>query len=252
MGDAIFYARYVPLLAARGARIIVEVEEPLRALMSDLAGVWRCVTRTEAAPDFDLHCPMSSLPLAFGTRCDTIPATIPYLRAPAPSAKWQKRLGAKGNLRIGLAWSGNPRHSNDRNRSIAFAALSPLFDEAATFVSLQKDVRPADAATLQQTSRVIDLAPSLKDLADTAALMGELDLVISADTSVAHLAGALGVPVWIMLPFVPDWRWMLDRDDSPWYPGARLFRQDERREWPAVVEHVANALNAFAKARGKS
>src|SRR5882724_7925729 len=240
LGDAIFYCRYVPLLAARGARVIIEAEEPLRELMSGLAGVSRCVSKTEAAPEFDLHCPMSSLPLCFGTRLTTIPASTPYLRAPALSAKQLARLGVKDRPRIGLAWSGNPRHSNDRNRSIALETFSPLLDTDATFVSLQKDVRSDDAATLRGAPRLLDLGPSLKNLSDTAALIGALDLVISADTSVAHLAGALGVPVWILLPFVPDWRWLLDRDDSPWYPGARLFRQDDRREWPAVVGCVQN------------
>ena len=248
LGDTICYSRYVPLLAARGARVVIEVEEPLRRLISGLAGVWRCVARDEAPPHFDLHCPLSSLPLAFRTRLATIPAA-PYLRA-APSAQWRAQLAAKQGLKIGLAWSGNPRHSNDRNRSLPLASLSPLFDAAATFVSLQKDVRPDDLAALQGAAQVIDAGPSLRDFAETAALIGELDLVISADTSVAHLAGALGVPVWILLPFIPDWRWLLERDDSPWYPTARLFRQDAGREWEPVINHMANALRTFTKSRG--
>ena len=249
LGDAIFYCRYVPLLAARGARVIIEAEEPLRELMSGLAGVSRCVSKTEAAPEFDLHCPMSSLPLCFGTRLTTIPASTPYLRAPALSAKQLARLGVKDRPRIGLAWSGNPRHSNDRNRSIALETFSPLLDTDATFVSLQKDVRSDDAATLRGAPRLLDLGPSLKNLSDTAALIGALDLVISADTSVAHLAGALGVPVWILLPFVPDWRWLLDRDDSPWYPTLRLFRQPQPRDWTSVMSHLGDALQALQGAR---
>jgi tetratricopeptide (TPR) repeat protein len=249
LGDAIFYCRYVPLLAARGARVVLEVEEPLRALLSGLAGVSRCVSRAEAAPAFDLHCPISSLPLAFATRLATIPATIPYLVAPATSPRWPALRAAKDRPRIGLAWSGNPRHRNDRNRSIPLAAFAPLLDANATFVSLQKDVRPADAATLSELAPILDLGASLTDLADTAAVIAELDLVICADTSVAHLAGALGVPVWILLPFVPDWRWQLGRDDSPWYPTARLFRQDDQRDWHRVVRHVGKALRAFVKAR---
>ena len=245
-GDAIFYSRYVPLLAARGARVVVEADEALRPLLAHLPGVSRCVAPTESVA-FDLHCPMSSLPLAFGTRMTSIPA-IPQLQAP-PSPKWQAQLGRKNALRVGLAWSGNPRHANDHNRSIALALLAPLIEVGASFVSLQKEVRPADAPTLARTPRILDVAPSLENFADTAALIGELDLVISADTSVAHLAGTLGAPVWILLPFIPDWRWLLNRPDSPWYPSARLFRQDERRDWRPVVAAVERALRALISAR---
>jgi tetratricopeptide (TPR) repeat protein len=248
MGDAIFFCRYVPMLAARGARVIVEVEEPLRHLLSGLAGVSQCISKTEAAPDFDLHCPMSSLPLAFETRLDSIPGVTPYLGMPARSEEWEARLGPHDRPRIGLAWSGNPRHSNDHNRSVALQALSPLFDVPARFVSLQTDVRPDDELTLRTQSRILDLAPTLTDFADTAALIARLDLVISVDTSVAHLAGALGTPVWILLPFSPDWRWLLDRQDSPWYPTARLFRQGKTREWQGVVGQVRDALDGFCRA----
>ncbi|MBV8839430.1 MAG: tetratricopeptide repeat protein, partial [Alphaproteobacteria bacterium] len=251
LGDAIFYCRYVPLLAARGARVILEVENGLHALLAGLAGVTRCVSPGEGSDldsgEFDLHCPMSSLPLAFGTRPVSIPATVPYL--PDTSPKRPALLGGKDRPRIGLAWSGNPRHGNDRNRSLPLEVLRPLLDTKATFVSLQKDVRPDDATTLAAAPQIVDLAASLADMADTAALIRELDLVITADTSVAHLAGALGVAVWILLPFVPDWRWQLGRDDSPWYPTARLFRQDDGRDWPRVVRHVGKALREFVKAQ---
>lgn len=249
MGDAIFFCRYVPLLAARGARVIVEVEEPLRALMSGLAGVAQCVSRTEPAPDFDLHCPMSSLPLAFETRLATIPGTTPYLGVPERGREWEARLPPHDRPRIGLAWSGNPRHSNDHSRSIALNAMAPLFDLPARFVSLQTDVRPDDAVTLRAERRVLDLAPRMTNFADTAALISQLDLVVSVDTSVAHLAGALGTPVWILLPFSPDWRWLLDRQDSPWYPTARLFRQGKAREWQGVVADVRDALDEFVQQR---
>jgi tetratricopeptide (TPR) repeat protein len=250
LGDAIFYARYVPLLAARGARVVLELDQGLHALMSGLDGVVRCIQKGEPAPDFDLHCPLSSLPLAFGTRLSTIPSSR-YLHAPALPAKQRARLGGKRGAKIGIAWSGNPRHSNDRNRSVPLETLSPLFGAHATFVSLQKDVRPADAPVLARTRSIVDAGPSLKSFADTAALIGELDLVISADTSVAHLAGALGAAVWILLPFIPDWRWLLARDDSPWYPSARLFRQDERRDWRSVAEAVRAALDARLATHGK-
>jgi tetratricopeptide (TPR) repeat protein len=248
LGDAIFYCRYVPLLAARGARVIVAIEEPLRQLVSGLAGVWRCIGPSETPPDFDLHCPMSSLPLAFETRLATIPAA-PYLRA----AVTDKQLASKDPAtrrrtdrpKVGLAWAGNPRHVNDRNRSMPLTALSPLLDVGATFVTLQKDLRAGDDATLSARGEILNVGPVLQNFADSAALVAELDLVITVDTSVAHLAGALGVPVWVLLPFAPDWRWLLDRDDSPWYPTARLFRQDEAREWSRVVQRVRDQLRAF-------
>ena len=242
LGDAIQFCRYVPLLAARGARVILEVDEPLRQLMSGLAGVSHCVTKGEALPDFDLHCPLLSLPLAFGTRLGTIPSTTPYLRAPAHRADWERALGRRSTQnRPGLV--GNPRHRDDRKRSVELSALLPLLDVAATFVSLQKDSRAGDEAVLAKRSDIIKLGPLLESFADTAALISQLDLVISVDTSVAHLAGALGRPVWVLLPFVPDWRWLLDRDDSPWYPTARLFRQTDFREWRGVVDRLRTALH---------
>jgi len=191
-------------------------------------------------PDFDLHCPLLSLPLAFKTDLATIPAEVPYLRAPGGAADWDARLGTK-RPRIGLVWSGNHGHKRDRDRSIPLYALLPLLDADATFVSLQKDVRAGDVAVLKQTA-VIDVARELTTFADTAALVSALDLVISVDTSVAHLAGALGKPLWLLLQQVPDWRWLMDREDSPWYPAARLFRQDATRAWGGVVARVRAAL----------
>jgi tetratricopeptide (TPR) repeat protein len=242
LGDTIQFCRYVPLVAARGARVVLEVQEPLRQLMSGLAGVSQCISRGEALPHFDLHCPLLSLPSAFGTRLDTIPSTIPYLGAPAHGQDWEALLGPRDRLRIGVAWSGNPRHRDDRQRSVELNALAPVFDVAATFVSLQKDLRAGDEAVLRKRSDILDLGSSLASFAHTAALISHLDLVISVDTSVAHLAGALGRPVWVLLPFVPDWRWLLNREDSPWYPTACLFRQTDAREWHGVVHRVRAAL----------
>jgi len=243
LGDTIQFCRYVPLVAARGARVILEVQEPLRQLMSGLAGVSQCVSKGEALPHFDLHCPLLTLPLAFGTRLDTIPSTIPYLRAPTHGQDRRAQLGPRDRPRIGLVWSGNPQHRDDRKRSIELNTLSPLFDVAATFVSLQRDLRAGDEAALKTRSDILNLGPSLASFADTAALISHLDLVISVDTSVAHLAGALGRPVWVLLSFVPDWRWLLNREDSPWYPTARLFRQTDAREWHGVVHRVRAALS---------
>jgi hypothetical protein len=244
-GDTIQFCRYVPLVAARGARVILEVESPLHEIMTNLAGATQVISRGDALPDFDFQCPLPSLPLAFGTRLETIPAATAYLRAPDQTLKnWQARLGPKARPRIGLVWSGRPAHKNDQNRSISLRSLLPLLDIEATFVSLQKDVRSDDAAVLKERNDVLNFGDELKDFSNTAALILQLDLVISVDTSVAHLAGALGAPVWILLPYSPDWRWLLDRDDSPWYPSVRLFRQQQIGNWAGVIDQVKNELRS--------
>jgi hypothetical protein len=246
LGDTIQFARYIPMLAARGARVTLWVDDPLAQLLSGLSGVCRLITRSDPLPAFDLHCPICSLPLAFQTRLDTIPPDV-YLPQPAQAQvqAWESRLraslGPRSKPRVGLAWSGNPNHWNDHNRSLPLQKLSPLLDLDATFVSLQKDPRPDDRAQLEKAG-IIDLTAQLTDLAETAALMSCLDLVISVDTSVAHLAGALRRPTWILLPDTPDWRWLLGRDDSPWYGSVRLFRQDQRREYEPVVARMREAL----------
>ena len=250
-GDTIQFCRYVPLVVERGARVILEVQEPLRELMGTLPGAAQIVSRGEPLPDFDLHCPLLSLPLAFGTRPATIPSQTPYLRAsPRAVTDWNARLGPRHRPRIGLAWSGRPEHNNDHNRSMRLSTLlSPLAGFDATYVSLQPEVRADDAPVLQGRGDILHFGEDLKTYADTAALIANLDLVISVDTSVAHLAGALAKPVWILLPFIPDWRWLLDRDDSPWYPTARLFRQDETRGWDSVMARVHAALDEYLRRR---
>jgi hypothetical protein len=222
----------------------------LKELLSGLAGVSHCLAKGEALPDFDFHCPLSSLPLPFGTTLGNIPSATPYLSAPATAKDWKSRLGASALPRIGFVWSGNPSHLNDHNRSIALQALSPLFDLEAQFISLQKNARESDHEVLRGRSELLDAGPQLDSFADTAALVAQLDLVITVDTSVAHLAGGLGKPVWILLPYVPDWRWLTGRSDSPWYPTARLFRQTEARRWEPVVAELRDALRRFvAQAR---
>ncbi len=244
LGDAIQFCRYVPLLAARGARVILEVDRRLQELMLSLDGAAQVLSVGDALPEFDAHCPLLSLPRAFHTLLETVPSQTPYLRAsPERVTKWNTRLGPKHGLRVGLIWSGNPAHHRDQARSIEFSALLPLLDAGATFFSLQKDVRPADAAVLAKRNDVVQLADELADFSDTAAVMAQLDLIISVDTSTVHLAGALGRPIWILLPYLPDWRWLLDRDTSPWYPTARLFRQDESRRWDSVIPRVRAALS---------
>ena len=249
LGDAIQFSRYVPLVAGRGARVILEVDRRLRELMSSLDGVAQVLSTGDALPEFDVHCPLLSLPRAFRTSLATVPSRTPYFIAPPERLeKWATRLGPKRGLRVGLIWSGNPAHHRDHARSIDLSALAPLLDVPATFFSLQKDVRTADAAVLAGRSDVVQIADELADFSDTAAVMAQLDLIISVDTSTVHLAGALGRPVWILLPYLPDWRWLLDRDTSPWYPTARLFRQDETRRWNSVIPRVRAALSEMIAA----
>jgi tetratricopeptide (TPR) repeat protein len=247
-GDMIQFCRYTPLIAERSGRVILEVPSPLHELMRTLPNTAQIISRGDPLPYFDRHCPLLSLPLAFKTEIQTIPSSCPYLRAsPEGILRWQPRLGPRTRPRIGLAWSGRPTHKNDRNRSVKLRALLPVLDIDATFVSLQRDLRPEDGATLKGQENIIHFGDELRDFADTAALISNLDLVISVDTSVAHLAGALSKPVWILLPFVPDWRWLLDREDSPWYPTARLFRQDPTRAWDGVIKRVKKALRVFER-----
>jgi len=248
LGDTIQFARYVPEVAARGARVILVVSDPLYPLLSGLSGVAECLPLSrKPLPAFDLYCPISSLPLAFGTTLETIPSAVPYLHPPAARVQvWQDRLnerfGGHDKLRVGLVWSGNPKHKNDANRSIALNMLSPILDLRADFVSLQKDAKPGDKALLAGRSDILDPTADLVDFTDTAALVGCLDLVISVDTSVAHLAGALGRPTWVLVTHIPDYRWLLDRDDSPWYPTLRLFRQPREGDFVTPIARMRAEL----------
>jgi tetratricopeptide (TPR) repeat protein len=251
IGDSIQFARYIPMVAALGARVILAVASSVQPLLSGVSGVSQCLPIPSALPAFDLHCPMSSLPLAFSTRIETIPSAVPYLPPAAHSRRteWESRLGPRNKLRAGLVWSGNPGHMNDRNRSIPLHVLSSILDLDATFVSLQKDPRPDDKAVLLERAEIVDLTAHLTDFVETAALISCLDLVITVDTSVAHLAGALGCSTWVLLPYAPDYRWLLDRDDSPWYPTMRLFRQTETREYVSVLDRVRSELLTLAAAK---
>ncbi|MBM3623612.1 MAG: tetratricopeptide repeat protein [Alphaproteobacteria bacterium] len=240
LGDTIQFARYAPLLQAQGARVTLAVQPPLRRLLSTLAhGVE--VTAAPAGAT-DPGCPLLSLPLVLGTTLDTIPAPARYLAAEDDRvAAWRVCLPSDSRRRIGLVWSGNPNHRNDRNRSLPLATLEPLLDIDAHWVSLQKDVPERDTATIERL-KLMRVSDELRDFTDTAALIEALDLVITVDTSVAHLAGALGKPVWILLPFSPDWRWLTGREDSPWYPSARLFRQTTPGDWDGAIRRVCEAL----------
>lgn len=251
LGDTLQFLRYVPGVAADGARVVLRVQPELKALVTGLPGASVVIGSNEPAPAFDLHCPLPSLPLAFRTELATIPRDASYLSAPADRIEaWTRRIPQGDGLRVGLAWSGNPGHAGDRHRSIPFSGLAPLLDvPGAAFVSLQKDVRRGDETQVAAETRMQRVAGHFADLADTAAALARLDLVITVDTSVAHLAGALGKPVWILLPYAPDWRWLLDREDSPWYPTARLWRQQRPGDWEGVIARVRRELEALASAR---
>ncbi|MBK8909326.1 MAG: tetratricopeptide repeat protein [Rhodospirillales bacterium] len=248
LGSAIQFVRYAAVVTGRGGRVVLECQKPLARLFASLrsqtnAAVAHLVIKGEPLPAFDVHAPLMSLPRLLGTRLETIPAAIPYLFAEeALAAEWGARLARCDGTRIGLAWAGNRRHHNDRNRSMPATALAPLaaMEGCATF-SLQVGDAAADPNALPAGS-VIDLAPDLRDFADTAAVISQLDLVISVDTAVAHLAGALGRPVWMLVPHVSEWRWLTEREDTPWYPTMRLFRQRSPGDWDEVVRRVRDRL----------
>jgi tetratricopeptide (TPR) repeat protein len=246
-GDTIQFARYAPLVARRGGIVSLEVQAALAPLLEGMPGVSRVSVAGEPPPDFDYHCPLMSLPFAFKTTMATIPVELPYLAAPTETVeRWGRRIESGRGPRIGIAWSGRPRQGEFRNRSIPLQSLAPILaTPGARVVALQKELREGDAALLQSLPGVANLGPELEDFADTAAIISQLDLVISIDTAVAHLAGALGKPVWILLQYAADWRWLLDRPDSPWYPTARLFRQPKIGDWESVIPRVQEALRAI-------
>jgi hypothetical protein len=242
-GDTIQFLRYVPLVAARGGRIVLRLQRSLVRLAASLPGELTIVTPGNRLGAFDLWCPLLSLPRVFGTRLESTPANVPYLGVrPALLDRWRRRLGGLAGLRVGIAWAGDPRHVNDFRRSIAFASWVPLLAvPGVSWVSLQLGPTAGAVATLAPT-RVLDLSAELTDFAETAGAIANLDLVIAADTAVVHLAGAIGAPVWTLLPFTPDWRWLLNREDSPWYPTMRLLRQPAPGEWDAVIAQTAERL----------
>ena len=243
LGDTIQFARYAALLARRGGRVLLRVPQVLEPLFADFAPGCEVSPDGAPLPAFDLHCPLLSLPMAFSTELDTIPAEVPYLRSdPARRAHWAQRLGPARLPRVGLVWSGNPAHKNDANRSIELRRLLQALPRGLQWVSLQKELRAGDDAVLAEFG-VVHVGPQLETFGDTAALIDCMDVVLSVDTSVAHLAGALAKPLWLLLPYLPDWRWMLGREDSPWYPTARLFRQQEDRGWDSVLQRVAAGLD---------
>lgn len=240
-GDLIQLARYAPMAAAAGARVHLQVRGPAKALLEGLDGVAGVHAVGDPLPEHDLQIPVFSLPLAFGTTLETIPAGVPYLTAPAERvARWRQLLGEKRGPRVGLAWAGNPEQANDANRSMPVETLLAALPEGPEYLSLQKDVGAPGGGTVRP------LPAPIEDFADTAAIIGECDLVISVCSAPAHLAGAMGKPVWVMLCRLPDFRWMAERTDSPWYPTARLFRQPKAGDWQAVAGEVGAALRALS------
>lgn len=243
LGDTLQFVRYVRVLAALGAEVIVEVQTPLVSLLTESLPATVVMPGTMVEADF--HCPLMSLPHRLGGAVIDAPWEGPYLRAPKAGSA-STTVAALAHPRVGLVWAGNPSHPNDANRSMPFSALGPLLNvPGVDFVSLQFGTAAAEAASRPVCASWTDLTPLIHDFGDTAAALAELDLLITIDTSIAHLAGALGLPAWVLLPFSPDWRWQLAREDSPWYPSLRLLRQRAPREWASLVDEAANRLASF-------
>jgi len=241
LGDAIQFSRFIPAVARLGATVIIECQAPLVNLLETVEGVTRVVADGSPLPPFDYHCPILSLPLALKNTLATIPARVPYLRSdPTKVAAWRKRLGERQRPRLGLVWSGNPRQGNDHNRSFRLASWIEHLPRELDYCCLQKEIRPEDERTLAANPWIA--RHELSTLADTAALCECLDLVITVCTSVSHLSGALGKPTWVMLAYNADWRWLIDRSDSPWYPTVTLYRQQSIGDWNSLFTRVAGDL----------
>jgi len=242
-GDAIHFCRYVKLVADLGARVILEVQKPLAALLERLDGAHAIIARGDIVPEFDFYCPLLNLPHVFNTTLETIPAPTRYIDSlPERLARWRGVLGERGRPRVGVAWSGNAVQGNDINRSMPLATLVKHLPADLDYISLQKDVRGSDRAVLQSAPQIRDFSAELKDFSDTAALCDLMDLIISVDTSAAHLAGAMGRPLWVMLSFSHCWRWLRKREDSPWYPSAKLYRQRAFADWDGVLADIGQDL----------
>ena len=241
LGDSIQFCRYVKLVAGLGSKVILEVPQSLAGLMKGLEGVSQLVIKGEGLPHFDYQCPLLSLPLAFKTNVNTIPNPRGYINLdnhPKKIMEWKERLGLKSKPRVGLVWSGNSNHKNDHNRSLLLRDILPFLPNQYEYISLQKEVREVDQLTLNSNPHILSFTSHLNDFLDTAALIDNLDLVISVDTSVAHLSAALEKKTLVLLASVPDWRWLLDREDSPWYPSMKLYRQPAVGDWNSVLERI--------------
>jgi len=244
-GDTFQFVRYAPLVAGLGANVVLECQKPVAALMQSVGGIQHVIARGEELPAFDIHCPLLSLPLAFDTTLETVPATVPYISADSSlSAKWRDRLkDDDSEMKIGIAWAGNPGFKQNRYRNIPLHFFIPVAGlPGVSLYSLQKGEESAMANNPPGQMKVVDYTGDINDFSDTAAFMENLDLIISVDTAVAHLAGAMGKRVWTLLPFSPEWRWLLEREDSPWYPTMKLFRQSSKGDWASVIDRVVQEL----------
>jgi tetratricopeptide (TPR) repeat protein len=240
LGDTLQFCRYVPLVAQLGATVILEVQAPLVSLLKSLEGVSTILAHGQALPEFDYHCPLMSLPLAFKTELDTIPAQIPYLScSEEKKLYWKEKLGPKTRPRVGLVWSSVSTFKGDNKRSLTLAQFLPMLPaEGLEYICLQKEIKEHDKDLLVSKPQIQFFGDQFQDFSDTAALIENIDLVISTCTSTPLVAGALGKPVWMLLSFMPDWRWLLGRKDSPWYPSATLYRQDKAGDWDGVLKRV--------------
>jgi hypothetical protein len=244
-GDTFQFIRYAPLVRERVGQVVLECQAEVAELMRTVDGIDVVSVRNQGLPVFDMHIALLDLPRAMGTTLETIPAFVPYMEANRQRVTaWAEVLAADPpGKKVGIVWSGNPQHGNDRNRSMSLRDLEPLAEAPdVTFLSLQKGAAAAQLGDSTLRLRPIDHMARLTDFSETAALLENLDLLITVDTSVAHLAGALGRPVWVMLPFAPDWRWLIDRSDSPWYPTMRLFRQPGIAQWQPVIRDMVMSL----------
>ena len=243
LGDTIQFCRYARSVAELCDRVILEVEPPLIGLLKELDGVADVIAKGSALPPFDYHCSLMSLPLAFQTSLDSVPCSEKYLRSNEKKLTyWAGRLGEKKKPRVGIVWSGSTKHQNDHNRSIPLADLIKKLPPHCQYVSLQKEMRDIDRSTLESNPAILHFGNELHDFTDTAALCELMDIIITVDTSVAHVAGAMGKTTWILLPFSPDWRWLLNRDDSPWYKSVKLYRQSKIGDWESVLARVGADL----------
>jgi hypothetical protein len=246
------FIRYAPMVKERGGHVILACQPELFRYVGKAPGVDEAITVEQPIPPFDIHCPLLTLPKVFKTVVGNIPATVPYLKAdPELKEMWRQRMGPDdGRLKIGITWAGRPTHPNDKNRSFTLSMLGPLAKAregkgGAKFFSLQKGPTANQAATPPEGMDLMDLSEQITDFADTAAIVDNLDLIITADTAVSHIAGSIAKPVWVLIPFVPDWRWMLERTDTPWYPTMRLFRQRKLRDWSVPMGELVEALRDY-------
>ena len=247
-GDTFQFLRFVPQVKERGGHVILEVHPVMLGLARTLGGYDHLIGRDRVPPAFDLHCELMNLPMVLGLRLADLPGPVPYLTAdPALVERWRKRLEPLRRPLVALAWAGSATHPHDRKRSLSLARLAPLGAAGVTFVSIQKGPEAAQAEAPPPGLSLVNLAPENRNFDDAAAILSVVDVLVSIDSSPVHLAGALGRPVWTMLSFVPEWRWLFARENSPWYPTMRLFRQPSRGDWPAVLERVARELSVVLR-----